>query len=611
MARQRTAIITGSRGYFSIPLGANLPEDALIYPSANILRRPNAAWESFPGFTSAGANLGGTVSHLLGNGYAAIGLNETTDRGSGNVNLFQNYSLWFTTTGTVRVLVPEVSGSLTTVAYPGAGALQYTTTIPQVAVRDMVGGGWKAPRQVGLSEQLVAPNLQVAPVVGSGFEGKMTGSYSTVVSALRTDTGDESFASPPSPVVQFTNQTAYLTFPPARTDGSESWRVYFTFRNFGSFGGYQMYKDYTEAAVAASTAGSIARTIEVDFLDNELLSVSPPDKAFAPTGSADFIVSLANVMILIGTYNGLGVSASVPGYAGQYPPENVQFLSERAIGVSFRPQDNHLWILCKNSIWLLVLTGATYGSPIALRPMVDNVGSANAQSHANVGLGLYWFTPGRVPARIDGDGTYDTTFGEAVKNDMASWDSTKVRVIFDEKNYSIIYTNGATTFIFYPVDGTWSPPIHNANVVLAGRPNGDIASMFYLQGVVHASVWNVGAAQYDLYLFDSGTAGSAWTMQHSWNYLGSGHMLKDFKSAIHDVSTAAGATITGRVYGDGDLSTLRGEYQFTVASGLRVSKWSEPNVPELRLMSLQLSGSGYQHRIYTTEIEYILRRMRL
>lgn len=602
--------IVSIKGYFSVPLGLDMP-DILIAPSANMIFRPNNVLESFPGCALSVSNGGGTVTHLMGRGYAALGLNETTDRGSGNALLFQNYVVMFTATGTVRVLVPEVSGSLTTIAYPGSGALHYDTTIPQICVRDFISGGYKAPRQIGIAPVSDAPLLQIAPVIGSGFSGKLSGSYSTVVTALRSDTGDESLQSPPSNVVSFNNNTGYYTFPSARTDGCDGWRVYFTYRNFGTVGGYQFFLDFTETTVAASTAGGNPRTIEFEFLDNELKSLQPPTDAFAPTGSADFIFSLANIVGLVGTYNGLGISFSTPGHAGNYPPENAQFIPEKAIGIISRPQTSYIFIYGYNMIAIAVLTGATTGSPVAVRVLPNNIGVANAQAATSFGDSLYFYTSGGQPARITQDGNLDLSFANSIKDGMAGWDKTKVRVTLNELTNSVLYTHDRSTFVFHIDEGRWSPPIILDNIIGSSQPIGNIVSAFYLLGKTYISTWNTNTSQYDLWIWDEGIDGSNYIIQHGWTDFNKGHFMKDIKTIIHDVYTPAGGTITGKIFKNSNMTDgTEVTYSFTVSSGIRISALKEPNVPEAKNISLRLTGSGYHHKFFGHEIEYTFGRMR-
>jgi hypothetical protein len=552
----------------------------MITGSQNLMFRGVNELEVVGGFerTNYGGgnpNAGGDISQLVGKGYAIIG--DQLNEGAGNITEFVGRSLWFTGVGDITVYMPGI-----TAAPQALGNSPLQNNIPQVVVLNQTKNGYTSPFQVGLLDQLTAPTLLVAttPVLS-----KLNGTYSVQLTWFRDGTGGESLPSPPSNVVQFSNQTGLLNFPPPTNSANprDRWRVFVTPSGFGAIGGYFFLTEVPERRVLTETGAGYAvesvvgfnafrlnpnptgffsseqigkrlifrdvsnvilhtatvtsvitntftikgvtygdritfspaysgalsntthnwsidstvdgtnlRQINIEWFDNELIAVSPPIDAFPPATTASFIAALSNVMILIGTEEGLGIAVSVPNFPEAYPPDFRQNLSETPVGVLSRPQDGFLYVLCENSVHELRWTGAVTGSPISVRPVSNQVGAASQRAACQAGDDIYLFTKSKIPARILANGIIDISFGDRVEALMKTWDSSKVSLTFDEKKGYIAYCHNMTMLLYYPARDAWSAPIDITSIEAAGRPTGgSISSAFTLGGLPHISFYEI------------------------------------------------------------------------------------------------------------------------
>jgi len=560
-------------GFTSADPTTAIPKNAMITGSQNLMLRGVTELESIGGFkrTSYGSvgNVGGDISQLVGKGWAAIG--DTLGEGAGNITEFVGRSLWFTGVGDITVFTPGI-----TAAPQALGNSPAQNNIPQVVVLNQAKNGYTTPFQVGLLDQLTAPTLLVAatPVLS-----KLNGTYSVELTWFRDGTGAESLPSPPSNVVQFSNQTGVLQFPIATNpvNARDRWRVFCTPAGFGAIGGYFFLTEVYERRVNTETGAGYAvessvgfnifrlnptvtgffsteqvgkrlifrdvsnvilhtativsvttnlftvkgvtygdkvtfspaysgaltntthnwsidsfitaeRQINIEWFDNELIPISPPIDAFPPAITASFIAGLGNVMILIGTEEGLGIAVSSPNFPEAYPPELRQNLPEAPVGVLSRPQDGFLYVVCENSVHELRWSGIIT-SPIAVRAVANQVGAAGQRGMCQAGEDIYLFTKSKKPARILGNGVIDTNFGDRVEALTKTWNPLNVSLSFDESKSYIAYCHGTQMLLYYPAQDYWTPPVNLAAIEQIGKANGDIISAFTLGGVIHVSTF--------------------------------------------------------------------------------------------------------------------------
>lgn len=231
------------------------------------------------------------------------------------------------------------------------------------------------------------------------------------------------------------------------------------------------------------------RQLEMEWFDNELSATQPPTDFFPPATTAKFIAGLGNVIILVGTDDGVGVAVSVPNFPEAFPPDFRFNLPEVPVGVLSRPNDGFFYIVCENSVHIIRWTGAVEGAPVAYRQIADQIGAAQQRAAAQVGQDLYMFTKDKKPARILADGSVDTTFGDRIQNDMTNWDANKVIVTYDVKKSYVAYCHVNTKLLYYPAYDVWAAPVDKGEMEATGTFNGDMVSSFTLSGVIHLSVY--------------------------------------------------------------------------------------------------------------------------
>jgi len=242
------------QGFTSADPTSDVPAEALILGSKNLMYRGHSELESIGGFkrTLYGGvgNVGGDVSMIVGKGWAAIG--DTVDEGAGNIVEGVGRSVWFTGVGDITLFAPGI-----TAAPQALGNNPLQNNIPQVCVLNEARNGYTTPFQVGLLKQLEAPVLLVA---STGILNKLNGSYSVQLTWFRDATGAESLPSPPSNVTQFNNQTGIIQFPlPTNSvNPRDRWRVFGTAAGFGTVGGYFFHSEVPERRVSTESGAGYA-----------------------------------------------------------------------------------------------------------------------------------------------------------------------------------------------------------------------------------------------------------------------------------------------------------------------------------------------------------------
>lgn len=219
----------------------------------------------------------------------------------------------------------------------------------------------------------------------------------------------------------------------------------------------------------ASIVDGVERSVEIEWLGGELLPIVPPIDANPPEAGM-FVVSIADVMAVIGTFDGMTVSVSRPGFPESYPARWAQSLPEPAVAVIGRPQDGFVYILCKNSIHQLIWTGATDGPPLVLRPIWDRHGCAGQLSACVVGTVLYWATPTGKFMRATPDGQVDLDFGAEIEADTAGWTPANIIVTYDEGRRTVLFAHAATVYPYMlGTNEMFSPKIDNATTGTLGQ----------------------------------------------------------------------------------------------------------------------------------------------
>jgi hypothetical protein len=597
----RKRIVIGTDGYYTQQSPLSTPPGALVYPSKNMIYRENGVLESFGGDGLFFSN-GDDRSYALEDGWGILA--------TGNVIESFNRSLIFAGSGTLQVYIPVVNALVQSIGS--------ASSIPQIAVLNGTSDGWLAPRQMGLSPQGTAPVLAEPSTLGSGFAGKITGSISAAIARRRASTGALSIVSPISNVIELTSKSVLVTIPSAPSDGTTHWRLYFTEHGGGSLGNLLQFPvEITEADVAAGTVNGVygnaiikstgtSRVLEVEYYDNDLLPLKP-ENDFFPAEACDFVEKLGNYTLLIGTHKGLGIWPSIANNPEAFSPLDVQFLPEPVIGV-LKPQDGYLWILCRNSIHIVMLAGSGDGATIFIRPVYQKKGVKISTAAVTIGDELYFMSSGGMPCRITADGEYDDNFSLPVRGYFNSWNMAQVVCCYDENANVILYAHAGEVMLYHIDYNKWSPPI--VNVDLASPVAGNIKSGFTQEG--QAILIYKSGSTYNMYLFDYAGGGSNWNVTTAEFGFDEPLAWKDIlgcQIVYNKGSLGAGVSIPFSF--SGYLKVIN-SYSFntTAISGDEVTKWIPVNVIDFKTTRFAASGSGRAFRLSGIEVDLVTHNIR-
>lgn len=516
---------------------------ALLTGSVNVIysrtRQGYRQLEVYGGYTASSLNRRNPVIVEAGSTYTVL------DRGNSIQYVAKTL---FVIGGSGNIYAPDpTSGTLTNIGANSSILQLFTIT----------SGHYNAGVQAGLAAP-DTPELAARTDLGPGMVGKNTGTYSGVVTKVRSTTGAESNPSASVPIVSAAGQSMRLTLPPEPVDGTDTWRWYPTPPGLAALGPYFLYQpDIREsqissgdghgtiaaasflltrtsgdlwtaddagktitvvgAGVAAATltttiasvdvttqvatltdaastlatnqvthwasiVDGVERSIELEWLGGELLGIIPPTDANPPEAGM-FVVSIADVMAVIGTFDGMGVSVSRPGFPESYPARWAQFLPEPAVAVIGRPQDGFIYILCANSVHQLIWTGATDGPPLVLRPIWDRHGCAGQLSACVVGKILYWVTPTGKFMRAQPDGNVDLDFGAEVETETGAFTAANTIVTYDENRRTVLFANGATVYPYMlGSNEMWSAKLDSATIAAVGSTPQTFTSGINLNG---------------------------------------------------------------------------------------------------------------------------------
>lgn len=600
-------------GYHTSQSPQNTPKNALVAPSINILYDRNGHCRNFNGFSMLDG--GGTMTYQLDNGWAAMGARETIDGalpvniGSGNIIEYYNKSLIFVGTGTVKANFPSV--------FAGERIIGEASSTPKIAVLDIAGTDWDAPVDLGLAPVSVSPDVSIPTTKGTNFVGLVSGVRAFKVAARREATGGISDASPASQVLEYTKTSVLMVMPPVRTDGTSHWRIYATPAGFGNVGFFQQIPfEISEAQLQAGTVDlsnatgddtvrirSVQpavvgqRQLEIEFNDQDLLALQAPENMF-PASAASFVSALGNVLILLGTFKGVGLSPSIPNLPEAFPPDLASFISEPVTGVS-RPASGFLYVMTQNSIWIGMMSGAVMGgTPIISRSLVTNIGIKHQKAAVTIGDALYIFSSGGKPIRISPEGQVESIFADRVIEAFTGWDASKVTVSYDEQANRVLFCHNKL-IVSYDIDNDrWNSPVDlNQTTGLIGT-NINIISAFTQDGVANIVWWNETLKKYVIGKFDKGLLGSVWKLREAWDDWGDYRVTKDmvYVSMVYKMLDAP-INITGRIFKN--FEAVHNE-EFTVEvnnADMKTSRAISIRSYFMNVSAAQLSATGFGHTV--------------
>lgn len=346
-----------------------------------------------------------------------------------------------------------------------AGFTLSTNLKVQVAASGIFG----APNAAGLN-QPSAPEIGIIQTTGD-----VSNSVSAKIERRRPSTGARSVASPTSAVIVPTLNRVRVTFPLA-TVGQTHWRVYFTFHGFGGTGIHYLAvydisagvptADIPESVVAASTADGIARSMEFNFKDGDLLPVEASYDDYAPP-PATHLLRLQNVMNLAGCYSdtaspsstntGTAIAVSKINNYESYIPTNLLFLPEQVTDTLARSVDDFGYVACENSIHAIQYVGYRGDElpPCTLTTVLPDIGIQYPHNWAHFrGRLLLYTAEGSLIMMTEG-GDFDASFAAPITKIIKDWSPAQTIVGYDPKNDLAILASGKRILCYSLSSGVW------------------------------------------------------------------------------------------------------------------------------------------------------------
>jgi hypothetical protein len=361
------------------------------------------------------------------------------------------------------------------------------------------------PWQAGLA-QPSAPTVAVRATPGTGFTGKIIGSVSVVIWRIRSSTGAKSIKSLPSAVVVADKQTLRVTMPALDANGQDRWGIGVSETGFGFSGPH--YKLMEIADSALTTIDSVARSVEIEWVNAELVDQPLAPTEDFPPPAAVFGGALNDVVFVDGAYGDItsGVTAAAPGATiacskplnpESFPGDYVLFPPEPPVNL-LRGGDGYYYRLGKNSMCVITYTGGR--PPLSLQIVWPNVG-ISAPHNACVGedgrLYLWIGKPARIVARSEEP---ETSFGDEVADDFEGWVDTDVVLGWDARRQLMCYFNKSLDKVmpYNTATGAWSSP-----AFLTGKITGSVvAAVTVNRDLIFCTNDN---STLRLYKFDGGT----------------------------------------------------------------------------------------------------------
>jgi len=314
------------------------------------------------------------------------------------------------------------------------------STANQLMVR--IGG---VVHPVGLS----APGAPV--IAASATAGKNNGSYSILLTAIRTATGAESSRGAVSNAVSVKNKKIQINSLPAAPVGADMFGVYVSLRGFSTTGPWYHLVDIPVGQ---------ALPFALDWFDGEVGRKAPLD--YDPPPPCTHCFSIDNVVVAAGCYGGYGLSPSVPGKPEAFPPDTVVFLSpgEAITNCQGSGFDGRVFIACANSFHECVRTGESV-APIMARPIWPSTGFVGHSSWCVVEDTVYGMSGSRGAVRTRGDEVPDSTYAQDVQTFFSDngFTSQTAVVGFDPHTDAVIHAAGTLAVPFNRSQGNWSTPI--------------------------------------------------------------------------------------------------------------------------------------------------------
>ncbi len=433
----------------SAPPLSQVSQESLAESSWNSIVSGDGLTRGFSGMTSQGAGTGARKMVPFGKVYGGI-RDIGLIKGSGSFIEDVGRSRWGIGSGQAMIEGVDVAGFT-------------LSTNLKVSVSP-----FSSIETAGLN-QPSAPDIGIILTTGD-----VNNSISAKIERRRASTGARSVASPTSAVILPQSNRIRVGFP-AATTGQTHWRVYFTFHGFGGTGIHYLAvydavggvpnADIPESVVAASSVDGIARSIEFNYKDGDLLPVEASYDDYAPP-AATHLIRLQNVMNLAGCYSAGSATAENTGTAiavskinnyESYIPTHLLFLPEQVTDTLSRPVDDFGYVACENSIHAIQYVGDRGDDlpPCTITTILPDVGIKYPHNWAHFrGRLLMYSAEGNLIMMTEG-GDFDSIFASPITKIIKDWNPEDTIVGYDPKNDIAILANKKIILCYSLTTETW------------------------------------------------------------------------------------------------------------------------------------------------------------
>lgn len=492
---------TGFYGYkeSAAPLSAESLDGYAARGSRNGKFIGKGHFEPFRGVESKGVNTGSRVMLPIGDDWGGLKDIGTT-QASGTAFQHVARTLLFQGAGQVHIKgvnIPNaIASSVLQLMLFSSGAY---TGIPYTA-------GLTAPSM---------PDVGILDNPGAGYTGYTDGAIDVVLERRRPETGARSVASSPSVVIVPRKKTFYIKFPAAQT-GQTHWAVYATDHGLGGNGkrkrlGYQYSTfDIPESLVAAASVNGIARALEFDYRNGDLL----PEEASIvdyPPSAGTHVVQLENATVILGALADSVSSASStnPGTVGivsldnhpeSYNPNHRIYFPEQVVAVLSRMTDSYAYVACRNSIWAIQYVGdrGDLLPSVTVSNVLPDVGIVKPHNWCQAFGRLFMWLEGAGLVGMNADGSIDYEFFADVSEFTRDFDENTV-VGFDPRTRSVVAMCGDKSIARCLDNGNFSYPCflkdygHEGNYLSAVTARGELVVSLTDGAGVNACAYDKGA----------------------------------------------------------------------------------------------------------------------
>jgi len=263
------------------------------------------------------------------------------------------------------------------------------------------------------------------------------------------------------------------------------------------------------------------RTVDFDFINDDLLDITPPKNIEGPP-AASHGCAIGPVTVLVGALDGTFVAPSKLLQPGQFDLTQGVNLNpaEPPVRVDSNPDDGSTYVYTRNSIQTLAFTGDEI-TPLSVRTFVSNVGIAGASAACQARTGVYLFSARGRLTRVSGYERAETDFADAVAKYTRDWNAREVVVGEDRELDVVAFCFRQVLLLFYQELGIWSAPLRLAEFVPTG------ARVFSSATIDGRLLLSIGTSENDceLYRFDVG-AGGEWFLRSVPRSGGAPHQVK-------------------------------------------------------------------------------------